>query len=115
MKRKKDEKEKQMAREEYEEMMKEFEKDSKLRSFCNPVMDRTFYAMLDDFEKNYKRRMICRVASITAGILIVSGTMLNCFTKVAYGETLFDIVRNSIEAGRFTITAINKNDDSKLA
>ncbi len=114
MRRKKDEKEKQIAREEYEEMMKEFEKDSKLRSFRNPVIDRTFYAMLDDFEKNYKRRMICRVASIAAGIVIVSGTMLNCFTKVAYGETLIEIVRNSVEAGKFTITAISKNDDSKF-
>ena len=71
MKRKRDDKVKQISQEEYEEMMKEFEKDSKLRSFRDPVMDKIFNAMLEDFEKRRKQHVICKVASIVAGIAIV--------------------------------------------
>ncbi len=98
---------KRISDEEYESMMQQFEEDSQTRDFRDPFMDRIFQATLDNVMAENRKRRICRVASIAAGIVIISCAMLNCFTRVVYGESLMEIMKNSIKAGRFTITSIS--------
>ncbi len=99
--------------EEYEKLMQQFEEDSKTHDFSDPFMDRVFLATLNQVREEQRRRKICRASSLVAGIMIISCLLLNCFTRVAYGETLLEIVKNSIRNGRFTITSISLGNQSQ--
>lgn len=98
----------------YERMNKMYEEDAKTHDFSNPKMDEWFYSMIAGKTKTNKRRRAVKVAGIAAGIVLALSVGTNIFTEVTYGESLFQIIRNSIEAGQFTITGFSKNDDSEF-
>lgn len=98
----------------YAEMNRQFEEDSKTQDFRDPEMDKWFYKMLDEEVKKSKKCKIAKVSGIVAGVVLTFGVALSGFTQLVYGESLIEIIRNSIEAGQFTISVINKNDDSQF-
>lgn len=103
---------KESAEEWYERINKQFEEDSKTQDFSDPEMDKWFADMLDKKVRKSRSGKIAKVASIVAGIVLVLSVVLNGFAQVAYGESLIDIIRNSIKEGKFTISAIATNDKS---
>jgi len=107
-------KDKERIQQEYDEMMKQFERDSHFNDYSDPEMDKWFNDTLDQEFKKSRRRKILNVAGIAAAIILAVGLALNGFTQVTYGESLIDIVKYSIEAGQFTITRIGKNDDCQF-
>ncbi len=84
------------------------EEDAKTHDFSDTEMDKWFYGMI---EKEKRKHKIVKASGIAAGIVLAVSVALNGFTQVAYGESIVDIIRNSIEVGQFTITAISKNND----
>ncbi len=105
---------KESAEEWYERINKQFEEDSKTQDFSDPEMDKWFAEMLDKKMRKSRRCKIAKVASIAAGIVLVLSVVLNGFTQVAYGESLISIIKNSVKAGKFSITALGQNDDSQF-
>ena len=93
----------------YKAMNEMYEEDAKTNDYSTPELDKWFYGMLENERKKAKRR---RIAGMAAGIALVLGIGTNVFTEVAYGESLFTIIRNSIEAGQFTISSIGNTDDN---
>ena len=102
------------SEERYNKINRQFEEDRKNHDYSDPDMDRIFSEMLDNQMREDRKRKITKVASVVAGIVVLSTVALSGFTQVVYGESLLKIVKNSIEAGKFTITSISQNDDSKL-
>ena len=98
--------------EEIKEMLRQFKEDSEIRDFSDSDMDKIFQATMDYVVKKNRRKKILKVASVAASIMLLVGVALNGFTQVAYGESLIDIVKNSIEAGQFTLSAIGADDKS---
>lgn len=105
---------KKRAEEWYEKINKQFEEDCKTHDFSDPEMDKWFVEMLDKKMRKSRKCKIAKVASIAAGVVLLMSVVLNGFTQVVYGESLFNIIKNSVKAGRFSITAFSQNDDSQF-
>lgn len=95
----------------YKAMNEMYEEDAKTNDYSTPELDKWFYGMLENERKKTKRR---RIAGMAAGIALVLGIGTNVFTEVAYGESLFTIIRNSIEAGQFVVSGVSKIDESQF-
>lgn len=94
----------------YAKINSQFESDRKNYDYSDSDMDKWFGELLDKRIRQKRRSKIAKITSIAAGVVLLTSVLLNGFTQITYGESLFDIIRNSIKAGRFSITALGQID-----